>query len=371
MNKPDTIRVSPYRVSQRDLLLAFRRAHYGPDTYRTDEKYVDWMFADTYQRREDRSPLYVGEDEGRIVGSQGAVHFELKAVDKQLHSAWIVDFAVLRELQRSQGVGTAIAQASRDANPVRFAMNITPAAVALALKQGWRHVCELPLWARPLDVRRMIEQRSPLMRFLRAHIILQGLLDASLYVALRSAARARLHLEPTGVFDDRCDLIWRKASAGLKATCVRDHAFVKWRFDRFPRPEAYARYWLCRGEEAIGYLVLRAGRHKGLPCVHIVDFLCERVFVKSILALALNVARKQGAAIAYCITLEPASGANFRPLGFFNRRSGWRFMAFLAKCPQPAAHILAKPANWFVTMADSNLDHESAMATDRFVPEHS
>ena len=46
---------------------------------------------------------------------------------------------------------------SREANPIRFAINVTAPAVALGLREGWQNICEVPTWARPLDARRTLD----------------------------------------------------------------------------------------------------------------------------------------------------------------------------------------------------------------------
>jgi acyl carrier protein len=352
--------VSQYRRTQRDALRAFCVAHYGCDTYRTDPAYMDWAYSDPFRCQDNRSPLYVCELGGRIVGAQCAASFELKAGEQQCRSAWITDFAVLKELQR--GIGTAIGKMSREANPIRFAMNVTAPAVALGLREGWQNICEVPTWARPLDARRTLEQRASWIARVPVWFLAQMLLTSLLHLGLRLAARARLHLVATEVFDDRADAIWSRVCASYQATCVRDKAFLQSRFDRFPRQGAYERYWLYQEETPVGYLVLRMGSHNGLSSASIVDYLCQPAMIGNLLALALNVCRHRGAAIAYCVTLEPTAGARLRPLGFFRRRTGCQFMAYVGECPEKMAQILSRPGSWFVTMADSNLDHEPAMA---------
>jgi hypothetical protein len=353
---------TPYQQTQREALLRFRSAHYGPNTYRTNSAYVDWAFSDAYQCQNDRTALYICQEGERIVGTQAAIHFQLKAGDQNLPSVWVTDFAVLQQFQRARGIGTAIAKISRAAHPVRFAMNVTPAATELAIKQGWEHICEVPLWARPLDVSRALKHRIPSVVRVLLQLPAQPLLNFVLESSLRSAARAQTHLVSAPMFDERSDAIWSQCASSHRATCVRDREFLQWRFDRFPRPNQYERYWLYLKESAVGYIVLRFSDHNGLPSAYVADYLCQPELFENMLALALNICRQRGAAIAYCAALHTTGAVGFRRMGFFKRKSGWQFMAFTQKCSGDIAHIISEPRNWFVTMADSNLDHESAMA---------
>jgi hypothetical protein len=137
---------------------------------------------------------------------------------------------------------------------------------------------------------------------------------------------------------------------------------LQWRFDRFPARQVYERFWLYQAETVVGYVVLRIAIHNGVAAAFIVDYLCEPASLRSLLALTLNTCRERGAAIAYCATLNPSAGRMFRPLCFLRRKSGWPFMAYTQKCSTEIRRMLAKRNSWFLTLADSNLDHAPAMA---------
>ena len=65
--------------------------------------------------------------------------------------------------------------------------------------------------------------------------------------------------------------------------------------------------------------------------------------------------------MVYCATLNQRSSSAFRKVGFIHRKSGLGVIAYTRECSKNTAQILADPANWFLTAADSNLDHEGAM----------
>ena len=153
--------VLPYERCHREALLLFREEHYGLGSLRNDPAYVDWLFEDQFQSQPGRPALFVCKDHESIVGTQGRLHVTLKAGDRNISTAWVVDFAVKKELQRSSGVGTALAFASREGMKVRLATDISDAAVAIALKLGWQYVCDIPLWVRPLDVRTLAKAKIP------------------------------------------------------------------------------------------------------------------------------------------------------------------------------------------------------------------
>src|SRR3977135_3604380 len=153
--------VLPYERCHRDALLLFRAAHYGLESLKKDPAYVDWLFEDQFQSQPGRTALFVCKDGQSIVGTQGLLHVTLKAGDRNIPTAWVMDYAVRKELQRNSGIGTAIALASCEGTTVTVATDISGAAVAIALKFGWQYVCDIPLWVRPLDVRTHAKAKIP------------------------------------------------------------------------------------------------------------------------------------------------------------------------------------------------------------------
>ena len=146
---------------------------------------------------------------------------------------------------------------------------------------------------------------------------------------------------------------------------ARDSSYLQWRFDRFPGANAYSRFWVTDESGVIGYVVLRIGEHKGLPAAFIVDYLCRSAVVPDMLARVLDVSRSAGAAVAYCSHQRPFASKVFRPLGFVCRRSGWTFMNYVTDLPADTVGLLTDPARWFITAADSNVDHLLALAQCR------
>jgi hypothetical protein len=353
--------VVQYDSRHRDALFDFRAAHYGAESARTNPAYVDWLYSDAYQAQPDRPALFVCISGERIVGTQGMLHVRLNAGDERLGAAWVVDFAVRKELQRQSGIGSSIGFASQQSTKVRLALDVSRAAVGVALRLGWQHVCDLPLWVRPLDLRKALPARSSGLMATGLGAIGQTGLDALLHRGLRIAHRRRLELIPTGAFDERADSVWSSVSSGYAVICRRDRAYLQWRFDRFPGADAYSRFWLKDANGVVGYIVLRIGEHKGRRSGFIIDYLCRPDDVSSLMAMALAVCRDAGAILTYCTTLHPSANTAFRPLGYLRRRSGWPFMIYTEQVAAHTARLMSKPSNWFVTAGDSNLDHLRAL----------
>lgn len=353
--------ISPYESHHRDALVDFRNAHYEAGSFRTDLAYMDWLYLDTFQSQPGRPSLFVCEDGQRIVGTQGLLHVRLKAGTEKVSAAWVAEFAVRKELQRGSGIGSALARVSRESMKIRMAMDVSSAAIPMAIRDGWQHVCSVPLWVRPLDARQASLRRVPWFAKLGLSAIMQAGLNAMLYRGLRIARRRRCQLVPTAEFDERIDAVWARVASEYAVICERSSAYLRWRFDRFPGCRSYERFWLQDDKEIIGYVVLRIGHHNGLRSAFIIDYLCHPAAAPSLMALALDICRSRKAAVAYCLNLNPSANAIFRPLAFLRRKSGYPFMIYTKEAPLDAARFMSTVSNWFVTFADSNLEHQRAL----------
>jgi hypothetical protein len=123
----------------------------------------------------------------------------------------------------------------------------------------------------------------------------------------------------------------------------------------------YRRFYLTRAGRTLGYLVLRAERWRGEPFCVVADYFVGPPFAGALFALALREARSEGAVALACRTLNARAHRWLRSLAFarmtVTTEEPVRFLAL----PGPRAAVLpllAEPDNWFVTAADSDLDHE-------------
>jgi hypothetical protein len=359
--QPPEYTVSAYEARDRDLLFDFRRYHYEGDSLRTDPAYLDWLFLDEFQSKLDRPALFVCKDQQRIVGTQGLQHVRLKTGADSVAAAWVADFAVRKELQRGSGIGSAIARTSRASVKIRMAMDVTEAAAGLALRDGWQLVCELPLWVRPLRAVQLIRSRMPRMPTRGIAAMAQAALDLLLKRGLRAAHAGNRSLTAMSAFDQRADAIWSAVMPNFSVICQRDRKYLQWRFDRFPANGVYQRFWLQVDDRPEGYVVLRVGEHQGMRSGFIIDYLCPPHATAALMSLALQVCESQGAVVAYCPGLNVKAEPSFRKLGFFKRTSGWRYLVYTKESPPESARLMSDSANWFITAADSNLDHMRAL----------
>lgn len=344
-------------------LLEFRRDHYGPDAARAQGAYVDWQFRNAPQISQERLPLHVARKEGRIVGTMGTIGTSLVVKGERWPAAWVMDFAVRRELRRS-GIGEAIALASRREPVTRLVIDATAAAKGIVARGGYRQIAELPLFVRPIDPVRWMRSRGipAALGWLSSVAFARfAALDARSVAFARSE---RIELAETTAFDERADGIFAALSRSYPVFCRRDRLWLEWRFDRHPEPKRYRRYWLTQDGAAVGYAVLRRGTHHGALSGMLVDYLCAPRLVPALLSLCLQQFRASGAAVATCLHLNRLAAGSFRALGFFRRKSGWQFLVRPGSAADPAPVFDAE--SWFITAGDGNVDRDRNELADAF-----
>jgi GNAT superfamily N-acetyltransferase len=348
------VTISRYDDRSRAALLEFRRHHYGAHATQADPAYVDWQFRDAPGASECGVPLHLAWKDGRVVGTMGTIRTTVFVHGRPEAGAWVIDFAVQKELRRS-GIGDALGAASRAEAAARLILEVSPAARGIANRAGYEAMGEVSLFVRPIDPARWLRSRvpQPLAWLSGAARPALAALDA---LALRFARSERIELVETASFDGRADAFFGEFARRYPVLCQRDSRWLQWRFERYPQPRRYQMYWLVRRGAPAGYAVLRSGTHHGAGSGVLVDYLCEPEIVPALLARCLERFHAVGAAVATCLHLNPLSATAFRRLGFLKRNSGWRFLA--RPGPATAAGALLDRRAWFLTGADANVDRD-------------
>jgi ribosomal protein S18 acetylase RimI-like enzyme len=293
--------------------------------------------------------------DGRIVGTQGTIRTTVFVHGRPEAAAWVIDFAVRKDLRRS-GIGEALGAASRAERRTRLILEVSPTARGIANRAGYGAIGEVPLFVRPVDPARWLRSHGvpePLAWLSGAASPALAALDS---FALRLARSEQVELVQTSFFDGRADTIFASLATRHPVLCRRDSSWLQWRFERYPQPRRYETYWVARKGAPAGYVVLRAGTHHGAGSGVLVDYLCDPGILRAVLGLCLERFRAAGAAVATCLHLNPSASGAFRRLGFLRRNSGWRFLVR----PEPPAlgPAILDARNWFLTGADSNIDRE-------------
>lgn len=167
--------------------------------------------------------------------------------------------------------------------------------------------------------------------------------------------RGDSRLSPVKEFDARSDIVWRKVSSSYEVVSRRDLRWLRWRFDQSPEKHQYRRYYLTENNDLRGHLVLRPIKWHGLLGLDIVDYLAAPGDLPALFAWAIDVARREGAAVLRCTTINAKGLWPLRTLGFTGRSSDTRFVIRIPDSVNEREMVL-DPASWFLTPADSDLE---------------
>lgn len=257
-----------------------------------------------------------------------------------------------------RGVGAVLNSEFVQTNEVSTAAGITEAAQKTLHRAGWMDLGAIPLYARPLstegiragfpcsNVKGYLATLFgwPLLRFLEGCWLL-------------SVYRKDIRLESIDKFDNRVDIIWENTKNNYPLLARRDLKNLRWRFDAAPEPERYHKYYLYQGDKPKGYAVICYGKRGDRPAAILTDFLCPPKLQNALFTLCITACRINGASDLHCAILSPhVTAADMKKFGFIPLPIRSRFMVFADRDKGAPHELLANPENWFITMADSDME---------------
>ena len=273
-----------------------------------DEQLWNWKFGSGAIRA---AKLYVAESRGMIVGLRAFIIEELKVIDELWLSGLGVDTMVHPDFRRC-GIAATMAQEGfrrmgEEGMPILLSFPNDVAFKVYSRKRPyWRHICSVPLLAKPLNVDNILRGyiRNPFLR---------RLTNLPVKAALKVLSRSKLSksedllLRKVDVFDSQFDNFWERASKQYDIGVVRDRKFLNWRFVDKPG-DGYSIFSAERGEEIQGYIVLKNAEMFGLRLGLIVDILTvgEDSIADSLLAEAIDYFTEMKIEVIGCLMLKHA-----------------------------------------------------------------
>ncbi len=330
----------------------------GEEAIQAREDHHHWLF-DNNPYNGDSPPQFwiYRDDQGKIQGQQAGIPYPLQIGNKSWRASWGVDLMVSPPLQ-ARGIGAVLNEQYVERNEVTTAVGITEAAQKAHRRAGWLDLETIPLYARPLSAAGIragfpTGSRKGTVAAIIGYPLLR-LIESTWMLYARGKGA---YLEPVERFDERSDTVWEKVSGDYPILARRDLEFLRWRFDASPSRNDYRRYYLYMGEELKGYAVIRYGKRGERPAALLSDFLCPASCQKALFALAVRTAREGGANDLHCAVLSPhLQEKEMKILGFIPLPLRSHFMATTDPEKGPDRTLLSNPRNWFITMANSDME---------------
>ena len=349
--------VTPYDGADKDELRRFQAEYFGPASRQCNDGYTEWLFEKNPHRNRDNAVFWVCKKDGVVVGQQASVPVVLKLSGVERRAAWGIDLMVHRAW-RLKGVAPALSAEYENSENILLGLGMSSAAVRAYSRAGWRDMGRLRFAVRPLNADACVEAMQGRAR--SARFVPGFLVSGSTRVAAGIAhGIGRYSLEALHRFDERVDGVWSMSNNDYRILVKRDFASVRWRFDQFPEPERYERYYLTRQSAVVGYAVIRMDRWRGYTIGRVVDYLAPRRALCHLFSLVIEQMRIAGAVAVFVEELHHEARPALAMLGCFTAGAVTQFM--LKVRPEGAAPILdvIDPRHWFVTRGDSDSDMPS------------
>jgi hypothetical protein len=343
-----------YQPADKAALREFQRAHFGERARQCDDTFAEWLFERNPNRDADGPALWLCKRDGVVVGQQAGIPVILKVGDRECRATWNIDWMV-HPAWRMKGVAPALFAAFAESTDVLLGLGVEEVPYRSFVRSGWIDTGSLALFVRPLDP-------AACANGLNAPRLLTRLAPAPLFrgsaafAGRAAAALARVSLDPVSAFDERVDGVWQRASKDYPVLVKRDFAFLSWRYDATPHRIHYARYYMMRRGEVLGYVVVRLEPWHGHVIARVVDYLAPRRWMPALLALTIGNVNAQGA-VAVFIEQHNAEAAKLLwSLACVRVRASHKFMLKLRDRTSSIAGQLTHAANWFVMPGDGDYD---------------
>jgi hypothetical protein len=197
-----------------------------------------------------------------------------------------------------------------------------------------------------------------LCRVFQADAVVAFLLNAAR--AVRDAVRpfppaGGVEIREVERFGPEVDALWERVRRQYGVIASRDSAFLNWKaFDHPFLP--YRGFLAVRGEETVGYSILRLSEPEEPSVGHIIDLFTGRDDEEARNALVQHALREFGKqrSVVQCETTVPEFEHTLRRHGFLRVNS----IVPNYRCLDPALHeeLGRRRSEWFITRIDQDLD---------------
>jgi GNAT superfamily N-acetyltransferase len=300
--------------------------------------------------------------DGRIVGQQGEVPFELSVGGRPRPAVWALDLHV-DDAWRLRGVGPALVATLLERNPIVCMLDLSDDGYAAFSGAGATGLGTIRIYRRPLDARRALHMAGAPERLRRLAPLVAPVLRLADGLAGVATRLAGARLVPVDRFDERSDEAWEAAHGDYPVLARRDRAALAWRIDQRPDRDVLRRFYLVRRGRTLGYVVLRPTTASGEPSAVVIDYLAPPQWVAPLLLAAGRVARRDGAVALSVKTRNERADRALRATGFVRRaREHDRQLQLMVHCTEDGetSALVHQPGAWFLTATDSNLEHPTA-----------
>lgn len=306
--------------------------------------------------------IWLAEHDGRIVGQETFISMRMK-VSKEIQKATQSADLMTHPGYRHQGISLELGRQGLDevgklgehivigfANDASYSRN---------MKLGWLDLGSLQTMIKPIKLENILEKHIPSKMLTKLCAAFGRVAIGLLYRTKKPPPVRGLTIAEISSFDERIDDFWNKVSNDYSIMCVRDRAYLNWRYVSKPDGE-YTIYVAEKEGETLGYMVLRCVELRGLVCGRIIDIIAphnREEIIHSLVSKAIEHFEQETASLIVCKMIGPKAYLNvFKRSGFISPRFLNKRFPFVVytDVSQTSAKFIRDPKHWFVQEGDSD-----------------
>ncbi len=329
---------------------------FGQDALERSRERRRWQYQKNPHRQPEGPEIWVAKENGEILGQYASMPVRLKVKDRMLRASWGMDVMVRPNLQ-GKGVGTKLFNYWDQHVEASLGLGLSLASYTLFQKIGWHDVGPVPCYTMYLDLRTLLSRR---LGALPARLV-APLGRAGLWLAFPHARRSPdpgIRIAPLeGPFDESFDPLWERASAGYDFIAERKAEYLEWKYREIPYV-TYEIFKAVRGEELVGYVVLRVAEKNNVRLGLVVDLLAhpeDNAAVDALLDWAAEWGRANRTARLQMFTFNRQLANLLHRKGYFRIKSPMQFCVRIHSDHVDDRFYL-DTSRWHVTFGDSDMD---------------
>ena len=336
---PDPIIISRYQRSDRAEVMEFLPTAFPEPRAKRLIAQWDWKY-DSFPFNSEPDPyILLMRDANKIIGMLGALSLRAFIRGEEYLISSGCD-AIVHTSYRGRGL---------------FARLIECNARDRRLGMGWGNSASNHIWADSTTGNfRVIPMIAP--SFFHGYGLGRPPADAR--------AAGKIEVIQIEKFDSRFDALWQSVRCDFPVAIIRDQRYLNWRYCERP-DETYTRLCAVRGDELLGYIVVRTAwkeqaRGQRIRLGYLVDWTVKGRSFETLSLLVRHAfanIRRQGVRFVSARTTTPTFRSMLHRLGFVSWYWGPREYAITQVALQDEKlQVLNDMRQWFSTMGDGDLE---------------
>jgi GNAT superfamily N-acetyltransferase len=330
---------------------------FGAEEARLNRERWRWQYEDNPHCPDEGPEIWVAKENGDVLGQYATMPVRLKVRDRIVRASWGMDVMVRPSIQR-KGIGSRLFLYWDRQVEASLGLGLSSASYTLFQKLQWEDLGPIPCYTRILDPTRLLARRVGRAPAVVMSPIARLALGAAFPARTSAKSRAPIEIRELATpFGEGFDRLWDRASKGFDFVAERTAAYLEWKYHRAPHV-VYEIFEALRGNDVVGFVVLRAAEPSGVRIGLVVDLFAHPEDLDVLDALIDGAAawgRERQVARLQAFMLDQRIARRLRHKGFFEIGSPMQFCLRI-RSEYADESFFRDTSRWHVTFGDSDQD---------------